>query len=1138
MQARTSGNEVEGLGRVGRFGWACLFFWAVASCGLTLANTARPLLEMDPGQLQFDWFEESESFASIAVVDILQDRRGFVWVGTRDGIYRYDGSRFLRYRSGANERRELPHNQVVTFYEDSRGAFWVGLQRGIVVYDPEKDRFEATAIEGFNGRVTGFAETEEGELLFLGEGFGLGKLNEDGVFRRVDIDIQRRPNSLVADPDLGFLVGGSEGVQVVGKDLKLKRSYGSEVEFLRPRRVFVRALARLPGNRYWLGTNQAGSWILDLDSGEFKRVEGRTKDEDLVGTVLVDAKGDVWVGTTAGLTVFSSEGERKRMYRNLRYSPSSIQPGTVYALTVDRQGNLWVGSSRGGLSIVRNSKAFSRLDINSPLALSKRKVTSIFGDSAGRLWVGYHNEGVDILDLNTSKKVYLDPHDDERGAMGRGTVWDIQETSDGKVWVGANREGLCLLEPVGSGYTSFVPDLDGGNSIQGFDVRVILPDQNGNLWLGVHGSGFDYFDREEEVFVNYRNPVGDWVEDLALERDGSLWIGASDGLSYLKKGEQAPVAYTHDEDDENSISDNHVVCLFIDSLDTLWVGTRDGLCFYDRESDGFVRFSLNEGLPSTSIRSIRESKNGELWVATSEGLARFDRARGWFRGFRKYDGLLSEQFVARASYAAEDGTLYFGCEKGVVMFRPEEIEISEDAPDLLITGVSVRNVLQDEFGGEGSVLRQTPFTAERIVLPPGNGAFGFEFAALDYLSAGRNEFEYRLDGFDDGWVKNGRKAECYYTNIPPGKYVFRVRASNSDGVWNEEGVSLAVVLQPFYWQTYWFKFSVVGASILFVAGAVMLRLSRMSRQKEVLVRKVSERTRKLQDALDELEAQKAQIEDQNLELIDHRENLEDLILQRTSELQVAKEKAEESDRLKSAFLENISHEIRTPMNAIIGFVNVLRSGECEKEEQEDYLKIIEENGEYLIEMIDDIIELSLLESEKVVLEPEPVHLHEFFEKWKVHLKAELLKLGKTGIGVRFQAGRNLGEDLEILVDRARLDQVVGQLLENAAKFTDEGVISLEYEICQGEEDTLLIGVEDTGVGIPKEKLDSIFDLFRKILGEKTRLYRGTGLGLAIARRVVSLMNGEILVESEVGRGTRFIVRVPLPHTLSRSSSNE
>lgn len=1093
----------------------------------TESRAASYGLDLDLSRLRFDWFEESETFASIAVVDVIQDRRGFIWVGTRDGIYRHDGLRFLRYRSGANERRSLPHNRVEMFYEDKSGRLWVGLQRGVVCYEPETDRFEQVVVEGFNGRVTGFAETDRGELLALVEDFGLCRREPNGVFRRLDIDIQPRCNSLLADEELGFLIGGAEGVQVWGKDLTLKRSFKTDESFELPGQAFVKSLARLSENTFWIGTNQVGSWILDLDTGEYKKVESVFKEEDLVGSVLVDIRGDVLVGTTSGLTVYSSEGERKKTYRNVGYSASSIQPGTVYALRADREGNLWVGTSRGGLSIVRNSKAFYGIDINSSLPLSKRKVTSFIQDSQNRFWVGYHNEGIDILDLDTSKKRFVDASEEDFALIGRGSVWDIVETGDGTVWVGTNRGGLSMLKAGETEFTRFVPDPDEGNSIQGYDVRVILPDEKGNLWLAIHGRGFDYFDRAKGRFTNYKNPQGAWVEDLALDKNGALWIGSSSGLSRLDKGANGPVSYSSDADDENSLSDGHVVCLHIDSLDTLWVGTRNGLCVYNRGQDDFTRYSLDDGLPGTSIRSIVESAEGEVWVATSEGLARFDRESEAFKTFRQYDGLLSDQFVERSSFRSKDGVIFMGCEKGVVTFRPEEIETSQTPPEVLVTGISVENVMQDSYGTEESVLSQTPFTADSIVLPPGKKAFGFQFAALDYLSAGRNEFEYKLEGFDQDWIKNYGQASCSYTNIPPGSYVFRVRASNSDGVWNETGVALAVVLQPFFWQTLWFKVAVVVVLVLIVVLGIKWRLARLARQKAVLIKTVSERTQELQGALKKLEAQKEKIEDQNLELIDHRENLEELIQQRTSELQVAKEKAEESDRLKSAFLENISHEIRTPMNAIIGFVNVLRGGDCDEEEQEECLQIIEENGDSLTNMIDGIIELSLLESQKVVLEPECVHVREFFEKWLVQLKAELQIHGKRDIAVNLNLGAELDADLEMRVDRARFDQVVGQLLQNAVKFTDRGEISLSCEVCRGEADTLMVGVEDTGVGIPKEKLDSVFNLFRKIVGEKNRLYRGTGLGLAIVKRVVDLMEGEIHVESEVGRGTRFLFRLPL-----------
>lgn len=1076
--------------------------------------------------LRFDWFEESEDFASIGVMALHQDRYGFIWVGTRDGLYRYDGERFLEYRSGGEERLSLPRNQVDRIFEDSKGNLWVGLQAAVVRYDYEMERFVEHEVAGYLQTCVHFSENDEGRLFMMNQNGTVFELDESGVFRTVESLEEDWARCSTVSEDGTVFVGGKYGI----------RQYSSELEELRfidaaeiledANNSFVTALAKSGNDTLWIGTSRYGVWRLDLQSGQFTKMPTRSMDEDRVGSILIDERGVVLVGTTAGLTLYSDEGAFLKMYEWSRYNPRSIPTGTVYSMLNDRQGNLWFGTSRGGLSVVRNSKKFEGFDITGKdsESLTKQKVTAILVDSLGRLWAGYHNESLDRFNFDLGTKTFFDAHSPGSGALGRGTVWDIAETSDGSIWVGTNRGGLSWLKPGSDRFHRFVPDADDPTSIGALDLRAILPDEDDNLWLLLHGAGISHLDRESMEFTLYDDFAQLWVEDFVLSSNGDLWVGSTNGLSVLRKGADNFVPYGQNLAEERGLPTNHVICLAEDSSGSLWVGTRNGLCVKRPGEEGFQRFGRESGLPSLEIRSVVQADSGEIWVATAGGLTRFNLTTQLFRAFFKGDGLLSNEFVARSSFVDGAGTVLLGCERGVVAFKPEAIKINENAPRSIITGFSLFSEPVYPSSEDGALLKKSTITNEQIVLPPGKTTFGFQFAALDYVSGGRVEYEYTLEGFDSRWISNGNRSDCYYTNITPGEYVFRVRASNSDGVWEKEGIAMSVVVLPFFWQTNWFIAIVVVLLVLFFVFLIRARTANLARQKIVLLDTVSERTKDLQDALYELELQKAQIEDQNLELLDHRENLEELVEQRTSELVAAKERAEESDRLKSSFLENISHEIRTPMNAIMGFVNILKMGDSDEEEEKEYFEIVEENGESLIALIDDIIEISLLESSKAELSFVSIELHTYFNKWQAYLKSELSKFKKGGIRVRLEFEGSDEIPIKLEIDPARFDQVLKNLLDNAIKFTDSGSIEIVYGL---QENLLECRVSDTGIGIPSSKLSDVFNLFRKLSMGKERLYRGTGLGLAIAKRVMNLMGGEIEVESEQGKGTRFSLRVPV-----------
>ncbi len=1107
--------------------------WALGSLFVFLGSSEGELLEVDLQDLDFDWFEESEDFASIAVMALHQDSRGFIWIGTRDGVYRYDGERFVGYRAGADEERlRIPENSVTRFFEDSAGRLWVGLEGAVVHYDYRLERFVAHEVESDQLNAVLFQERPDGRLMFFNLDGALFELKDSGAFREVSSGISDWARCSHAAKDGTYFIGGRFGIRRYSSDLEEVRYYNAAALLGGTSDSYFTALGTSSdGKTLWAGTSNFGVWMLDIESGDFTRLSSRSMDEDLVGSIMVDERGFVLVGTTAGLTVYEKDGDFVCMYRWNRYDTRSIPTGTVYSMLNDSQGNLWVGTTRGGLSIVRPSKGFDGVDDLSGgfMTLTKQKVTALFRDSRERLWVGYHNESIDVFDTVGKSKVFIDAHDPNGKTVGRGSVWSVAQTSDGSLWVGCNRGGLSWLKHGREDFEQFVPDYDDPGSISGWDIRGVLPDEKENLWLLLHGFGIDYFDRSTSTFRHYDNAGRPWVEDLLLDRDGNLWVSSADGLTVLSAGSDAFEVWEARGPSSLGLPDNHVICLMEDADGNIWVGTRNGLCVLGLDRRVLKHYTRKEGLPSVSIRSITQSAGGEIWVATSGGLARFDSGEERFKSFFREDGLLSNEFTERASFIDGDGRIYFGCEKGIVAFDPQKIRINQVPPKLAITGVSLYSELVYPSTGPDSILQASPIVGDEIVLPAGKNTFGFRFAALDYTSGERVSYEYKLEGFEEQWIRNGSRSDCSYTNIPPGDYVFRVRASNSDGVWNEEGASLAVSVLPFFWQTHWFIATVVAILILFFVLVIQFRTASLARQGAVLRETVSRRTHELEEALYELELQKAQIEDQNLELLDHRENLEGLVEQRTEELLEAKERAEESDRLKTAFLENISHEIRTPMNAIMGFVNILSSGCTDAAEEQEYFEIIEKNGEYLTRLIDDIIEMSILETSGVTLRSESIDLHGYFSTWHFYLQKELKKLGNEGIEARLFFDGNSNARVFVSLDPLRLGQILKNLLDNAVKFTDEGYIEVRYGLDEG---VLFFEVSDSGIGIPEDKLGAVFSLFRKIQSEGKRLYRGTGLGLALVKRVVDLLGGEIRIESESGKGTRVFVRMPVNDSVS------
>ena len=1107
-----------------------VFLWCLIGVHWASVSVYSASFERDLNGLKFERIDTSDSLSSIAVTSIVQDSKGFIWLGSRGGVARYDGYEFVEYANDASNDGSLRHRYVNTLFMSSEGTLWVGLERGVARYDERKDRFKNFVMGDGDPSVFSIAQSRTGDIIAGTVTGNVYRYIENQERFELVLELgSTEIKSMLVDNEGDIWLGARDSIIKLGTDYVLKERMSFPFEYDRSSNTFVSAMVQTPDGRIVVGFNGFGSWYLDSKSRSFSKIPSQSSTEDIVKSLYIDDNNHLFIGTTAGLVIVDVEGEHIIRYYNSEYYPSSIQPGTVYGICIDKQGNLWVGTSRGGLSAVYDGRNFeiirySLFDVN---ALSKEKVTSIYEDQMGRLWVGYHNDGLDLVDRKSGVKRFVNPYSGRSDRLGRGSIWDIEKDNTGRFLIAASSAGLQAFDPDTEEVTKFVPDESNPYAIHGSDVRSLLKDADGNLWIGLHGRGVDYFDISKGQFYSVPGLEQAWTFDLAVDRDGSVWASSADGLYSISSDRKTVMRYTHDPEDDTSLSDRSSRCLLVDSDGTFWAGTDNGLNRYNEELDTFKRFGLESGLPSTDIRSLAEDQSGRIWIGTGRGLARLDPDTNEIISFDRSDGFASHEFVERSVWLSDNGELVFGTEKGLVRFHPDKIELNDFIPDVLITRVSVFNEAVPISNRENAILRESPVVAKKIVLRPGQHSFSFEFVALNYIASEMNEFAYKLEGFDEDWVHNGKKRECSYTNISPGGYIFRVIASNNDGYWNEDGASLSVVLLPFFWETDWFKATMVFLIIAALVSIYALRVRNLSHQKLVLKDAVEDRTRNLRDALNELEQQKDYIAKQNEELSLHRERLEELIQRRTSQLETAKVKAEESERLKSAFLENMTHEIRTPMNAIVGFMSILKDKRVRSEDKVEFYDIVDQNCTSLLRLIDDIIDLSRMESEEAPLRTRLVNMNSMFRALESEY-SEIITKGSASVRIKLDVDSSLPEPLVLEMDEERMVNVIRSMLDNALKFTDEGEIVFGFRGDKSEtgEKRIEIFVKDTGMGISQEDMESIFDRFRKIESTGKKLYRGTGLGLAIVKKVTELMGGDIRVDSKVGEGTAIAISIP------------
>jgi signal transduction histidine kinase/streptogramin lyase len=732
-------------------------------------------------------------------------------------------------------------------------------------------------------------------------------------------------------------------------------------------------------------------------------------------------------------------------------------------------------------------------------------------------------------------------------------VLSVGEDARGNIWAGTWAGGVSRLDTATGDFTRFNSD---NSIITNNNVLALNTDKKGNVYIGTYGAGLFVFNIYSQEWLEFsydeddeNSIIDDLIFSLHFDKDSNLWIGTQrSGFDKLKIDADGSAIFSHfqDQPDEpDGLSSNFINTITSDNQGVLWIGTHDGLIRFDPQANRFNTYRYEDGLPSNIISGIICDGDDYLWISTLNGLSKFNKET--FRNYDKEDGLQGNQFNRNAAFKSPSGELYFGGTNGLNYFHPDSIMENPYPPDIIFTGFKLFNE-EVELDPDG-VLKKHISETSTIILDHKQSVFTIEFAALNFTRPSKNQYAYKMVGLEENWNYVGGQRSATYTSLDPGEYVFRVKASNNDGVWNEEGISLSIIIEPPYWKTLWFR---IFGGLIIVGGALVFyfrRIAYLDRQKKLLSKLVTERTRELSrsreklqysyeeisqqkeelDAQNEtlavannlLEEQKDQIVVQNKELDKHRHHLEQLVENRTSELAVALKKAEESEKLKSSFLANMSHEIRTPMNAIIGFTELLEVYDAHDQFRQDYLEIIRSNGQHLVKLISDILDFSQIETGQLKINKSSFHVQPFLDEIFKLFKEELRRKKDKDIELVMKV--ELSDNDEIFTDEMRLRQVLYNLITNAIKFTENGAITIG---CKKTKFGYVFFVKDTGIGIPDDKKKLVFQRFQQVLSTKGKKQSGTGLGLAISRELVYMLQGRLWVSTKVGKGSAFFVKIP------------
>jgi signal transduction histidine kinase/ligand-binding sensor domain-containing protein/DNA-binding response OmpR family regulator len=1060
-------------------------------------------------QVKFRHLTIDDGLSQNAVYSIMQDSRGFMWFGTKDGLNRYDGRNFVVYQHDSFDSTTISDAYVTRLLEDSRGDIWTGSLSGDVnVFQTETEVFCKIPLVNKAGEkettneITDIAEGPDGTIWVATKGDGLFNILVDDDDNGCNYSYRRflhnpaddrslnsnRVGNLFFDEHQTFWIGTQEGLNQF--DEQSESFTRTQFETKHPKipagsgEYKVTSMHVSSAGDFWIGT-QSGLIKFDRNSGSYEfyptKYEVFEYGWGSINIIVEEHTGQLWLGTAAGLMSFDTVTNHYTYYRHEPLNPQSLSHNLISSLLIDNTGILWAGTSGLGINILDlKANRFPTL-VRAPdpsTRITGFSIRSILEDNSGDVWIS-----ADVLYRWSRKSGELksfETSSDRIDNFGNTDAYSMIQASDGLLWFATPR-GLFRYDPA-TNQNRLYKHISGNISgLLSEVVNAVFEAADSSIWIATH----NYFSRmnpeQKGTFQHYRYQSSEYSIGIARpvifqDMDGIFWLGTAEGLLRFDSGSESFTIFKNNPDQSNSLSNNHIKSILEDPIEPetyLWIGTSGGLNKFDYRAGTFEHYTLSDGIPNDVVYGILPDDDGNLWLSTNKGLSRFNPIDETFRNFDVQDGLQSNEFNTGAYYRSDSGELFFGGIGGLNYFYPSQISDNPHKPPVVLTGLKLGGRYASNRT-DPDVLSAAVSESSEIHLSHRDDVVTFEFAALDYSAPEKNKYSYKLEGFNSDWISSGNIGSAIYTNLPHGRFTFRVRGSNNDGIRSEEGLAVAVIVSPPWWQTWW-------AYILY--GVMFLNTLYLLRRYEL----------KRFNLKNELKLERVQTE-----------TLRNL------------------DQLKSHFFANISHEFRTPLTLIIGQIETLLDDEDNRTKKE---KLVSANhhAERLLTLINQLLDLSKLEAGKMDLHPEEQNMVSFLKN--IFSSFESLAESKQ-IQLNFISSGNV---IPVCFDADKMEKICFNLISNALKFTPDGG-RVDLSIGTPEPSCIEIRIKDTGIGISEDRLPFIFDRFYQADPSNTRKYEGTGIGLSLSHELVELHQGSISVQSEVGKGTEFILQLPRKET--------
>lgn len=1090
--------------------------------------------------MRFIEFPANNQLSSSFATCIEQDSQGYIWIGTTNGLNRYNGYEIEIYKKRPNDSTSLLNNDISCLYCDKKGRLWVGSTLGLCLYNSDYNSFTRVLHEK-NAGIENIAITHIGENpnghIYASSGDIIYKYDESGqtwekVIQIANTEIHSFVFTQIGNIWIASAKNGGLFFHDINSNIIEKfRNNPNDKNSLSNNNLFDLALA---GNHLWIVTGGGGINRYNIENKTFKRYPTTGSYDANVHYIYIDNDSNIWACGMTGLKFLNKKDDTFYCYYPNKKNKYSIKP-SVRLIFQDIEGIYWTLHTPGGVGLRLLPKGF--FGYNSDQVnywhTSNDNISAIIEDAKGNPWFANPFNGIDIFNWRQGKIITYQQDPTDKFSLGSGAIFSLLKDSRDVIWIGSNMGGLQYFDETNQKFISYVNNPDNISTIGNNDVRSIAEDKNGNLWIATHGKGIDKFDRQRQIFHHYNKEINklsnNWVNQVIIDQDQTVWVGTFWGLSSLKFGEDTFEVYLYNENDSNSLVNNLVRCLYVDSKNQLWTGTNEGLNLFNTEKKTFTDYS--NGLPNLSIRAILEDNNYNIWVSTLKGLSRINPEKKTFRNFNHTDGLLSDEFNPTACYKNNEGTLFFGSIKGVNFFNPEKIIYNTYLPKVTISHFMLFNK-EVTPSDSTKILEKNISRTKEIKLQYSQNMFTVKYTAVSMLHAEKIQHAYCLEGFDNKWHYVEQKREATYTNLDPGEYTFRVKAANNDGFWSNKEATLKIIVSPPWWLALWFKilgvFIVTGLFALFY----FIRIRQLNRQKIKLEEIIKKRTDELQNKNALLIKQTDDLNNVNTLLEERQQKIEkqtEELRSQSENMQQTNDKLQQLNSTKDKLFSIIAHDLINPFSNILGFTDLLSNSyqELNDEDRQDIATNINISSKIIYELLENLLNWTRSQTHRIKYEPEDINITPVIQS---NISIQQNVADNKNITIVYQPH----EEIIVYADENMLKTIIRNLLSNAIKFTcDNGQITISTKKTV---EFAEISISDTGVGIEETVLNELFIVEKITTHRGTKGEKGSGLGLLLCKEFIEKNGGQIKINSISGVGSTFSFTIPLSLPASNQKS--